>query len=144
MRVEGLQALGESMRELSRDVALRVSRQATGAAAQVIKRRARGNIRSSPSIDTGSLLDAVIIKKIPNAQSRLTSEHIVTVRGRSKRGRKSKSKQSIAPHASKVEFGTVNMAAEPFLGPALSAGKEEAVQKMVDRLKVRIQQVRPK
>jgi HK97 gp10 family phage protein len=145
VRVEGLQALGEAMRELSRDVALRVSRQATGAAAQVIKRRAKSNIRSSPSVDTGSLLDAVIVKKIPNSQTRLTSEHIVTVRGKSRRGgRKTKTKQAIAPHARFIEFGTTNAPAEPFLRPAFDAGKEEAMQKMVERLRVRIEAVRPK
>jgi HK97 gp10 family phage protein len=144
VRVEGLQALGEAMRELSRDVALRVSRQATSAAAQVIKRRAKSNIRSSPSVDTGSLLDAVIVKKIPNSQTRLTSEHIVTVRGKSRRGRKTKTKQAIAPHARFIEFGTTNAPAEPFLRPAFDAGKEEAMQKMVERLRVRIEAVRPK
>jgi HK97 gp10 family phage protein len=141
VHVEGLRELGEAMRKLSSDVALKISHQAVAAAAQVIKKRAKRNIESSPSVDTGSLRDAVIVKRIPKSQTQLTSEYIVTIRGRGKRARKSKTKQSIAPHAHFVEFGTVHMPAEPFLRPAFDAGKEEAMQKMVDRLKARIEQV---
>lgn len=144
IHIDGLQALGQAMRELSRDVALRVAGQATNAGAQLVKRKAKANIQSSPSIETGSLLDAVIVKKIPRSQTYLTSEHIVTVRGRGKKGRKAKSKQRIAPHAHFVEFGTVKMPAEPFLAPAFDSEKERAVTAIADKLRQRIGAVRAK
>jgi len=141
-RVDGLQALGESMRELSRDVALRVAGQSTNAGAQLIKKQAKRNIEASPSVQTRSLLDAVIVNKVPKSQTSLTAEHLVTVRGRGKK--KTKGKQTIAPHAHFVEFGTVNMRPEPFLAPAFDTEKERAVAAIAEKLKARIEAVRPK
>jgi HK97 gp10 family phage protein len=138
VHVEGLQQLGERMRALSRDMNLKIAGQATGAAAQVIKKRAKRNILTSPSVDTRSLYDAVISKKIPRSQTQLTSEHIVTVRGRGKKGKKLKGKQRIAPHGHLVEFGTVNMPAEPFLRPAFDQEKGFAVGAMIAKLKAGI------
>src|SRR6185369_11554144 len=84
VRVDGLRQLGEAMSELSKDIALKISAQATGAAAQIIKKKAIRNVESSPSVQTGSLRDAIISKKVPKSQTPYTSEHIVTVRGRGK------------------------------------------------------------
>ena len=112
--------------------------------ASLIKKLARRNVTASPSVVTGSLRDAIISKKIPKSQTPYASEHIVTVRGRSKRGKKLKNKQSIAPHARYVEFGTVNMPAEPFLAPAFDHGKKEATDKMIEKIRRRLDQVRPK
>lgn len=142
VHVDGLQALGAAMRELSADVALRVAGQATGAGAQVIKKKAVRNIETSPSIETRSLHDAVIVKKIPKSQAEFTSEHIVTVRGRGKSRGNTKTKQSIAPHAHFVEFGTVNMPAEPFLRPAFETEKERAAAAIADKLRQRIEAVK--
>ena len=133
VEVKGLHELGEKMRGLSAKVASRVASSATSAAAQVIKKKAIANIKRSPSIDTGSLRDAVIVKKIPKGQSRLTSEHIATVRGKGKPYNK-KGKKIIAPHAHLVEFGTVHMPAEPFLRPAFDTEKRRALDAMVSRL----------
>lgn len=129
------------MRLLSSDIALKVSRSATAAAAAVIKKQAVANIKSNASknqtsVDTGSLRDAVVVKRL--TKSPLTSEHIVAVRRR-KSGRKTKTKQATAPHASMVEFGTVNMPAEPFMRPAYDHKKEAALDAMVNKLKQRIQ-----
>ncbi len=133
LRVDGLQALGRSLERLKTDVALKLAGRATGKAASVVKKAAKNNIRSSPSVETGSLLDAVIAKKIPKSQTALTAEHIVTVRRRSS-GRKTKNKQATAPHARFVEYGTVNMPPEPFLGPALSRNITEATRVIADTL----------
>lgn len=133
VEVKGLRELGERMRLLSTDMALKIARQATGAAAQVIKKEAKLNIQRSPSIDTRSLLDAVIVKRLGKKDSTLTSEHIVTVRRR--KVEKTGSKQMSAPHARFIEFGTVKMPAEPFLRPAIESRKGEALNAMVDKLK---------
>lgn len=130
IKVEGLRELGEAFRRLDADMQKRAGRSATGAAATPIKRRAINNIRSSPSVETGALAKSVIVKRLPKKETPAnTSEHIVTVRGRGKK-LKSGRIQDSAPYASKVEFGTVHMPAEPFLRPALDAGKGEAIEAM--------------
>lgn len=132
IRVDGLRELGERMRGLSAKVANKVAGQATGAAAQVVKKAAKRHIQSNPSIDTGALLNAVIIKKLGKSQTQYTAEHIVTVRGRGKR--KLKGKQTEAPHARFIEFGTVNAPAEPFLRPAF----DQNGSKMIDAMKQKL------
>jgi HK97 gp10 family phage protein len=126
-QVLGLRELGEAMSKLQTEVAQSIARSMTNAAAQVVKKAAVANIQRNPSIDTGSLKESVIVKKLPRSQSQLTSEHIVTVRrGRGKiikRGKNKGQRQTTAPHAGFVEFGTVKMPAEPFLRPALDQEK---------------------
>ncbi len=146
IRVDGLRELGEAMRKLSKDVAIRTARSATAAGARVIKKAAVTNIEKSPSVETGSLHDSVIVKRLGKGDTNLTSEHIVTVRGRGKVIKKGKNKgqrQTSAPHAHFVEFGTVNMPAEPFLGPAFTQHKEAAVTAIKDKLADRIAKVKP-
>ena len=79
-KVSGLRELGEAMRGLQKEVALRIAGSMTNAGAQVVKKAAVANITRNPSVETGSLRDSVIVKKIPKSQTQLTSEHIVTVR----------------------------------------------------------------
>jgi HK97 gp10 family phage protein len=146
VQVLGLRELGEAMRGLSRDVAVRVARSATAAGAGVIKKAAKANIVKSPSVDEGHLRDAVISKRLGKAETDLTSEHIVTVRGRGKSTKKKDgtvTKTSGAPHAHFVEFGTVNMPAEPYLRPAFDAEKGNAVDAIKNKLAARIAKVKP-
>jgi HK97 gp10 family phage protein len=138
IQVHGLRELGAAFKLLSDDLQGKVARAATNAGAQVIKRRAIANVKSSPSVVTGSLAASVIVKKVPKSRTELTSEHMVTVRGRGKVSKKTGAKQSEAPHANLVEFGTVKAPAEPFLRPAIDAGKEEAIEAVRKRLEARI------
>jgi len=136
VRVDGLRELGEAMRGLSAKVAKRIAGQATAAAAKLVKTTAQSNIRQSPAIDTGSLLGAIIVKKLPKGKlAGLTVAHIVTVRGRGKPANKKGQKIDRAPHAHLVEFGTVNMPAEPFLRPAYESEKRKAVDVIAERLR---------
>ena len=136
VHVEGLRELGEKMRLLDAKVSTRLATRATGKAANVIKKLAKQKIQSNPSIDTGSLLNSVIVKKIPKSQTSLTSEHIVTVRGRGKpKINKKGVKQAQAPHASLVEYGTVKMKAEPYMRPAFDNGKAGALATIVETLR---------
>ena len=128
--VKGLRELGEAMRTMSADVTRKLAWQATGAAARVVKKAAVQNIRSSPSVRTQVLLKSVIVKRMPASErDNLTAEHIVTVRGRGKRSKKGNLTLG-APYAHMVEFGTVHMPAEPFLGPALKDHISEAAEAM--------------
>ncbi len=146
VQVLGLRQLGEAMRGLSRDMALKVARSATAAGATVIKKAAKANIIKSPSVDTGHLRDAVITKRLGKSETDLTSEHIVTVRGRGKSTKKKDGTVSTtagAPHAHFVEFGTVNMPPEPYLRPAFDQEKGNAVTAIKDKLAQRIAKVKP-
>lgn len=136
VEIKGLRELGERMAKLKADMALKIARSATGAAAQVVKKAAVRNIETSPSIDEGDLKRNVIVKRLPPKQTTLTSEHVVTVRGRGKKAKKGF--VAGAPHAHMVEFGTVNMPAEPFLGPALERNVTKATEAMRKRLEARI------
>lgn len=137
--VKGLRELGERMRGLSAKMQNSIAASATGAAASIVKKAAISNVVSSPSVDTGSLRDAIIAKKIPKSQSQYTSEHIVTVRGRGKpKVNKKGVKQAQAPHAGLVEFGTVNMPAEPFLRPAIDNNIDKATNAMRDKIASRL------
>ena len=139
LEVKGLRELGQAMNAMGVDV-VKASVRATGpaGAAGLVRDAAKQNIRTSPSIETGSLLAAVIVKKIPKSQTKLTSEHIVTVRGRGKPTTKKGKKIDRAPYAFHVEFGTVNMPAEPFLRPALENNVQPAIGKMADSLRTSI------
>lgn len=127
-KVEGLRELGNAMRELGQREAVKIAGAMTNAGAQVVKKAAVLNIEKSPSIDEGDLRDAVIVKKLGRSESNLTSQHIVTVRGRGKETKKGL--QFGAPHAHFIEFGTVEMPAEPFLRPAFDQNIQKAVGEM--------------
>lgn len=127
--VKGLRELGAAMKDLGDEVGSRIARGMTNQAAQLVKAAAVANIIKSPSVDKGHLRDSVIVKKLGRGESDLTAEYIVTVRGR---GKKSKKGVTVAgaPDAHFVEFGTVNMPAEPFLRPALDNNVTKAVETM--------------
>lgn len=141
IRVEGLREIGEAMRLLSGDMATRVAGQATGAGAQVIKKRA---IRKAPEseephklegvvVNPGNLKKNIVAKKVSKKDlGDLTAAHIVTVRGKRKDG-------YAARYGRLQEFGTVHHPAHPFLRPAFDEGKTEAVEAIVKRLRKRVQ-----
>jgi HK97 gp10 family phage protein len=138
--VKGLVELGDAFRKLTAEMQNKVARQATGSAAQVVRKLARRNIQTSPSIETGSLLDAVIVKKLPASETPpFTSAHAVTVRGRGKKSKKTGRRQASAWYAHFIEFGTVRMPAEPFLGPAIRNGAQDALNAMVEKLRTAIE-----
>lgn len=119
-KVAGLQELGEALSKLRSDVALKVARSMTGSAAQVVKKEA---IRNAPQyekphevdgtlVQPGNLKKNIITKRL--TKSSLTSEHIVTVRGKKKDGYASR-------YGRLVEFGTVKMSPNSFLRKAFDS-----------------------
>jgi HK97 gp10 family phage protein len=142
IRVEGLRALGERMKTMRADMAVKAARAATAAGAGVIKAGAkrRAPIADEPytvragkgdkgvEVQPRNLPKNIITKRI---KSQLTSEHIVTVRGKRKDG-----------YAKRIgilqEFGTAHAAAQPFMRPAFDEDKQAAIQAMRDRLEKRI------
>lgn len=134
--VSGLRELGERMKKLNTEVAVKAARAATAAAAGVVKKDA---VRRAPvaendyvvdglPVKKGNLPKNIVSKRLKASQTALTSEHIVTVRGKRKYG-----------YASRIgalqEFGTVKQPAQPFLRPAL----EQNIQPAIDAMKKRLE-----
>lgn len=134
VKIEGLSQLGARMKELSADMNKKIARAATGAAASVIKKAATSKVPR----DTGNLAKNVIAKRIPPGESGLTSQHIVTVRQGKLTEKQKGSGLQDAFYGRFVEFGTVNMPAQPFLRPAFDENKERAIQAMKDRIASRL------
>lgn len=133
VEVKGLRELGERMRSLAQEVNLKIARSATNAGAQLVKKQAIANAPAWPVahmlegvlVPPGNLKKNIIVKRI--AKSALTSEHIVTVRGKRKDA-------FAARYGRLVEFGTVKMAPESFLRAAFEQEKGFAVGAIKDKL----------
>lgn len=143
VRVEGLRELGERMRRLSDDVNKKVARAATNAGAQVIKKLAivkapAGPASQTPKVPPNYLKNNIIVRY--NRKTRLTSQHLVTVRHKGKGVLPTEI--SASPYSIGVfqEFGTVHHAPQAFLRPAYDSGKMRAVEAIKKRLKQRIDQ----
>lgn len=144
-KVEGLRELGLAMQQLSADMAGKVARQAVAAGAGVVRKDAR---RRAPR-DSGNLQAAVIMKRLPKRETPLTEEYIVATRkGRTRDAKAAKAGAGKlgkdAYYAHMVEFGTVKMAAQPFMRPALENNTQAATDAMAQRLKQRLAKVKPK
>jgi HK97 gp10 family phage protein len=132
VEVQGLRELGERMKKLSLDVALKASRSATNAAAQVIKKEAISNV----PVDTGNLKKNIIVRRAK--QPDLTSLHLVLVReGKLTKKQKGSGIQD-AFYWRFVEFGTVKTPPQPFMRPAFDTKKGQALDAMTAQLKKRI------
>jgi HK97 gp10 family phage protein len=132
VEVQGLRELGERMKKLSLDVALKASRSATNAAAQVIKKEA---ISKAP-VDTGNLKKNIIVRRAK--QPDLTSLHLVLVRSGKLTDKQKGSGLQDAFYWRFVEFGTVNAPPKPFMRPAFDTKKGQALDAMTAQLKKRI------
>lgn len=130
-RVDGLKELGERMRKLSEKVALKAAASATSGAASLVKKTAKRTLLAN-SKETGLLEKNVIAKKVSKSRTTLTSEHIVTVKKATyvRDGEKVSTRKT----GSFVEYGTVKMAPEPWLRPALANNIQPAINVMKDRL----------
>lgn len=131
VKVDGLRELGEAMSALGKEVAQKIAASMTSAAAGVIRKDA---IARAPEHDEPHTVDGVLVqpgnlkknivrKKVSKSKTRLTSEHLVTVRGKRKDG-------YAARYGRLQEFGTVHHAPQPFLRPAFDANKMKAIDAM--------------
>lgn len=135
--VQGLSELGERLKRLGSDVALKHCRAATSAGATVVKKQAIINAPESDEehmlegvkVQPGNLKKNIVVKRVTKSEH--TSEHIVTVRGKKKDG-------YAARYGRLDEFGTVKMAAKPYLRPAFDTKKGEALEKIRQTLEKRI------
>lgn len=115
-RVEGLSELNRRLEAVPRNLAIRALTSALSAGARVILREAKANAPRR----TGALFRALRVR---------------TARSREHQGRDAFvyfGKRTF--YGRFHERGTVKMAARPFMGPALEAKAQEAVEAVRDRL----------
>lgn len=140
--ISGLKELGEALKELAENAQKKACRAATSAGAQVMKKAVMEKAMQQPTLadkpfmfngqveQPGLIARNVITKRVTNSD--LTSEFVVAVRSNRKNG-------YVGRLASHNEFGTVEMAAQPFMRPAFEGSKSDAAATMVKVLDKQIQ-----
>lgn len=142
IRTSGLRELGKAIGDLSNDVQRRIAQAATAAAATIVEKQAKVNARAV-AYKTGNLTRNIVSRRVRRPEGRLTSQHIVTVRGASELTDKQiAAGLTGAFYASMIEFGTIKRPATPYLGPAFEATKVQQVDAMKARIKQRLDKVR--
>jgi len=148
VRIEGLRELTKALNDLPDRVAKNGLRAAVYAGAKVIRTEARQRapVAESPvrpgQPKAGTLRRAIIMKHLREQSGQHRQTFAITVRrGRKYRnqGKKKNSSQD-AWYWHFIEFGTVKMAARPFLRPALESKRVQAVTAIKDKLAERIRQ----
>lgn len=131
MKIEGLAELEIKMRQLGPKLAKQALRSAVNAGSQVIKKEAQV---LAPK-DTQTLARKAIYVYRSREHSTPTSEtYFVGVR----QGSREKRKGRDAFYWRFLEFGTKFLAARPFMVPAFEHKKVEAVQKIAQKLRDRL------
>lgn len=136
--VTGLRQLGIELSKLSADMQDRLARRATGRGANVIKTAVVAKAAQQPTLaDKPFTVDGITyqpghiarnVVAVRVRQPEVTSEHVVAVRSNKRNGYAGRI-------ASINEFGTVKMAAQPFMGPGFESSKSEALQTIVETLR---------
>ena len=131
VKVEGLADIKAAMAELGPKNAEAIARAMTNAGAQLVKKAA---VTAAPEADVplvvdgvevqpGNLKKNIVVKSVSKSRTRLTSEKIVTVKGKKK-------DCFAARYGRLVEYGTVKQPAQPFLRPALAKNIQPAIEAM--------------
>lgn len=147
IHVQGLDQLARALKELPMRVARNSLRGAVYAGAKLIRDEARlkAPVASNPLANKeppGTLRRSVIMKQIPQLSNNERQTFFVTVRHGKKyrnQGKRGNLSQD-AWYWRFVEFGTVKMAARPFLRPAFESKKHQALAAIKNRLSERIEQ----
>ncbi len=136
VQIKGLAELNRALAELPPRLARNVLRGSVAAGAAVIRQEAKERApRYAGEVAAGHPPPGTLKRAIYSAQARRLSSlleqvyHVGVVSGkRAKVGKAKSGKSKDAYYWRFVEFGTVKMAARPFLRPAFEAKKLEAVE----------------
>ena len=131
--IQGGNELDAALKKLGLDLERKISRSAVRSGATVIAKEAR--LLAPVSDDEehkGTLKRSIKVV----ARSKRVGDAVASVVTRS--GRKWRARKMDAWYAPMVEFGTKNMAARPFLRPALDAKSAEAIKRMSEVIQKRI------
>lgn len=147
LQVSGFRELGEKLRKIQAETAVKIAGRATSAAARVVRNSAQGKAAVSEKahivklqasdrggqadgvlVQPGNLKKNIVVTKVKRQYlGSLTSAHLVTVRGKKKDG-------YAARYGRLVEFGTVKMRPLPFLRPAFDENIQKALEAMKDTI----------
>lgn len=147
IHVQGLDQLARALRGLPTRVARNSLRGAVYAGAKLIRDEARlkapvASEAQAKQEPPGTLRRSVIMKQIPQLSNNERQTFFVTVR-HGKKYRNQGKRGGLSQDAwywRFVEFGTVKMAARPFLRPAFESKKHQALAAIKNRLSERIEQ----
>lgn len=144
--------LESAFKKLSDAVGENALRAAGAAGAALLRDEAKAQLVKNKSVDTGYLHDNIIIKRIEeNCDGNKKQVYRVLIRrftkkyrghGRGARGKARAGKEyllDVAFYWRFLEFGTAKMGARPFMRPAFDARREDALNKMREVLKVKLQ-----
>lgn len=137
VRVEGLRELGQAMQALGSEVSGKIAHAMVSAAARLVRDEAK---KLAPE-DTGFLKQNIIVKKLRKSETSLTSEYGMGVRKykrkyadtrfNRRKGQAGKTYElDDAYYWRYLEFGTVKMAARPFIRPAFDNNRMRAIEVM--------------
>ncbi len=136
--VIGAKEIENLLKKLPENVAKNVTLGSLRQGAAIIAKEARARVRNSPSVDTGMLAKSITTRTRKARSDVKSSPKVVGVRQiKARLVRKGKRKaQFVNPnrYAHLVEFGSENMAAEPFMRPALDNKGREAIAKIMEAL----------
>lgn len=139
----GLRELQRALHAKAMDMERRIARRAVAAGAKVVKEAVAEAAGRQPTLadkpfvhdgvtyQPGHIARNVISKNLQEEMGRL-HEAIVAVRSNRANGYAGKI-------ASLNEFGTINMAAQPFMRPGFESSKTAAVAAITDRLRAEIE-----
>lgn len=137
VKVEGLRELGEAMQALGAEVSAKIADRMVSKAARMVRDEAK---KAAP-VRTGFLKQNIIVKRMRKSETDLTSEYRMGVRkyklkyANTKfnvRKRRAGTYYGVddAYYWRYLEFGTVKMAARPFMRPAFDNNRMRAVEVM--------------
>jgi len=128
-KIEGGKQLDQALKNLGIELEKKIAKSAVRAGANVIAKQARLN---APVGRSGTLRRSIKVV----TRSKRTGDAVASVVTRS--GKKWTKKGMNAWYAGKVEFGTKNKAARPFMRSALESKREEAIKRMSQVIQTRI------
>lgn len=136
MNLTGFKELAESLRELGPRVARNTLRRAVAAGATPIRTRAR---ERAPK-DTGEMAKDIQIKREKTEGPHVASYSVFVRTGKKSRlSGRARNVEKNSWYWRLVEFGTVKMAAQPFLRPSFEELKESSVKIIGEKLDEGIQ-----
>ncbi|MFG1396137.1 HK97-gp10 family putative phage morphogenesis protein [Roseixanthobacter pseudopolyaromaticivorans] len=151
LSVTGLREIGAGLEQFKKSTASGVLRRVLKKAAKPVEDAAKSNapvltgkLRASitTQVFTGSPGKSAFAKAMRGGASRDDASAAARDANARAAGRGASATvrvKATAPHAHLVEFGTVHMHAEPFLGPALRTERGEVVQSIQADLKTEIE-----
>jgi HK97 gp10 family phage protein len=144
VKVEGLQQLGEAMRELTEKMNKSIMRSAVRASTKPILTAARSKV----SVDTGALKESIQIRRSrrdshPGYEQwivgvfKISGGRYANTKANVRSGRVGKEFFIDPPthYGTFIEYGTVKMSPKPYLRPAFDEQKYKAVEIMKEKIK---------